>query len=82
MGAIPRLWRRAGQTDQRGGVYQRAFGRLDMGAYEAQATPTSTPGDFNGDGRVDAADYVIWRNNLGASCRAADGGRCNRRWHR
>lgn len=24
-------------------------------------------GDYNGDGIVDAADYVIWRNNLGAS---------------
>ena len=24
------------------------------------------PGDFNGDGSVDAADYTVWRNNLGA----------------
>jgi hypothetical protein len=24
------------------------------------------PGDFNNDGRVDAADYVVWRNNVGA----------------
>lgn len=24
----------------------------------------STPGDFNSDGLVDAADYVVWRNNL------------------
>jgi hypothetical protein len=22
------------------------------------------PGDFNGDGNVDAADYVVWRMNL------------------
>lgn len=22
------------------------------------------PGDFNGDGQVDAADYLVWRNNL------------------
>jgi hypothetical protein len=24
------------------------------------------PGDFNGDGVVDAADYTVWRDNLGA----------------
>lgn len=27
--------------------------------------PTGTPGDFNNNGKVDAADYTIWRNNLG-----------------
>ncbi len=27
--------------------------------------PTSLPGDFNGDGSVDAADYVVWRKNNG-----------------
>ncbi len=25
------------------------------------------PGDFNGDGFVDAADYTVWRDNLGSS---------------
>ena len=25
----------------------------------------TTPGDFNGDGVVDAADYVVWRKNQG-----------------
>ena len=25
------------------------------------------PGDFNGDGKVDAADYTVWRDNLGAT---------------
>jgi hypothetical protein len=25
------------------------------------------PGDFNRDGRVDAADYVVWRNGLGST---------------
>jgi hypothetical protein len=24
------------------------------------------PGDYNQDGTVDAADYVVWRNNLGS----------------
>jgi hypothetical protein len=27
----------------------------------------SAPGDFNNDGTVDAADYVVWRNGLGTS---------------
>jgi hypothetical protein len=27
---------------------------------------TGPPGDFNDDGIVDAADYTVWRNNLGA----------------
>jgi hypothetical protein len=25
------------------------------------------PGDFNGDNIVDAADYTVWRDNLGAA---------------
>lgn len=28
---------------------------------------SSVPGDFNNDGLVDAADYTVWRNNLGSS---------------
>jgi hypothetical protein len=28
--------------------------------------PAALPGDFNGDLMVDAADYTIWRDNLGA----------------
>jgi autotransporter-associated beta strand protein len=27
--------------------------------------PASLPGDYNGDGKVNAADYVTWRNNPG-----------------
>ena len=40
---------------------------IDIGAYEAQAPPTAAPGDYNRDGTVDAADYTVWRDNLGAS---------------
>ncbi len=29
--------------------------------------PTATPGDYNGDTVVDAADYTVWRDNLGQS---------------
>jgi hypothetical protein len=28
--------------------------------------PVDLPGDFNGDGRVDAADYVVWRKSDGS----------------
>lgn len=31
-----------------------------------------TPGDFNHDGAVDAADYVVWRNELGSQYTATD----------
>ena len=30
------------------------------------------PGDFNQDGRVDAADYVVWRNGLGTTFTQSD----------
>ena len=33
---------------------------------------TSLPGDFNRDGRVDAADYTIWRSGLGGKYTPAD----------
>jgi hypothetical protein len=32
----------------------------------AAATITSNSGDFNNDGTIDAADYVVWRDGLGA----------------
>jgi hypothetical protein len=34
----------------------------------------SLMGDFNGDGSVDAADYVVWRNGLGTTHTQADYG--------
>jgi hypothetical protein len=30
-------------------------------------TSTATPGDYNGDGKVNAADYTVWRDSLGAN---------------
>jgi hypothetical protein len=30
------------------------------------------PGDFDNDGTVDAADYVVWRNGLGTTDNQAD----------
>src|SRR5690606_31091786 len=32
---------------------------------------TAIAGDFNGDGQVDAADYTVWRNNLGSTTNLA-----------
>ena len=29
--------------------------------------PPTVPGDFNGDGTVDAADFTVWRDNLGGT---------------
>ena len=36
------------------------------------------PGDYNGDSRVDAADYVVWRNTLGQNVVAGGGADGNR----
>ncbi|MCC7086749.1 MAG: hypothetical protein IT427_17245, partial [Pirellulales bacterium] len=71
--------------DQRGMPYTRVFdadgvggGRIDIGAYELQSQPLPAAvfGDFNSDGLVDAADYVVWRKFVGATVPAytsADG---------
>lgn len=32
-------------------------------------TGVNLPGDYNGDGTVDAADYTVWRDNLGGDAR-------------
>jgi hypothetical protein len=45
--------------------------RLDFtsggrGIFTSSIAPVSTPGDFNGDGTVDAADYVVWRKTNGS----------------
>ena len=44
---------------------------LDLTAFNTYfLAPAGLPGDFNNDHRVDAADYTIWRNNLGAPTEA------------
>ncbi|TWT32367.1 hypothetical protein KOR34_41300 [Posidoniimonas corsicana] len=45
-------------------------GVIDINAIEAIgedviSPPIGLPGDFNADGKVDAADYTVWRDNLG-----------------
>ena len=62
--------------DQRSDPYRRVFdgdetggARIDMGAFEVIANDAISAlfGDYNRDGRVDAADYTAWRDNLGAN---------------
>lgn len=36
-------------------------------AINAAAVDVSLPGDFNGNGTVDAADYTVWRDGLGST---------------
>lgn len=42
-------------------------------AFGALLAP-SLPGDYNGDGMVDAADYTVWRNSLGSTTDLAANG--------
>ncbi|QDU89625.1 hypothetical protein Pla175_30180 [Pirellulimonas nuda] len=46
-----------GETVRVGGAFIEYF----------QSEPSGTVGDYNGDGFVDAADYTVWRDNLGLS---------------
>jgi hypothetical protein len=49
----------------------RPIGALvDIGAFEFGVAALA--GDFNADGRVDAADYSVWRDGLGSAYTAAD----------
>ncbi len=50
--------------------FRQFFANEDAGKIHFDLTPSfdvvvpgSLPGDFNGDGTVDAADYVVWRKN-------------------
>jgi subtilisin-like proprotein convertase family protein len=38
---------------------------LPVAAGPSPAAPARLPGDYNGDGVVDGADYTVWRDNLG-----------------
>jgi hypothetical protein len=53
-------WSRVADGDDAGGA------RLDIGAVERQpaGVPPELPGDYNGDSKVSAADYTVWRNSL------------------
>ncbi len=46
------------------------FDNASLVKLDSIAAPTLA-GDFNGDGMVDAADYTVWRDNLGAGTEAS-----------
>ncbi len=43
------------------------FEGLIDNVYVGSGVQAVVPGDYNGDGSVDAADYTVWRDNLGGS---------------
>lgn len=52
---------------------------IDINGIEAIAAelftePAGLPGDYNADGKVDAADYTVWRDNLGTGFPLAGNG--------
>ncbi|WP_146564023.1 hypothetical protein [Posidoniimonas corsicana] len=51
------------------------FSRFGKVVFDDELTvlPQGLPGDFNNDGSVDAADYTVWRDNLGQSDSALNG---------
>ena len=69
--------------DQRGAPFTRVFdgdgdggAQIDIGAFELQPLPAALFGDYNQNGVVDAADYIVWRTTLGnavANYSGADG---------
>lgn len=69
------FWRQFASFDRPGlpetlrvGVSQASFGLAAVTATVDSFTLVpfvAQPGDFNGDGRVDAADYAVWRDGLG-----------------
>lgn len=66
------LARAQGNIDQRGQLrYFTGNTTADIGAYEAQITPSA---DFDSDGDVDGADFLAWQRGFGtANAGRADG---------
>lgn len=47
------------------------FAYIDFDDAPSIVNQQALPGDFNGDGQVDAVDYTVWRDNVGAENEAA-----------
>jgi hypothetical protein len=52
-------------TGYTAGYYYEGYGNLYLDILR-EKTQTEMPGDFNHDSKVDAADYVVWRNTDGS----------------
>jgi CSLREA domain-containing protein len=60
-------------SDERDAPFTRVFGgRIDMGAVEVEPAGFLA-GDYNYDGVVDAADYAVWRKEMGTMVAAGSG---------
>jgi hypothetical protein len=68
-------WSTGGQQDLTFLYQEPEDGNLLTGTvhFGAKALISGLPGDYNGNGRVDAADYVLWRKNPGAHGGNPDG---------
>jgi hypothetical protein len=53
-------------------LYTLEFETTSLAGSQVTFTFAPLPGDFNGDGVVDAADYVVWRSGLGTTYTQAD----------
>jgi hypothetical protein len=53
-------------------AYMADFGFTDQDSFITLLTPAE-PGDYNGDGHVDASDYAVWRGAFGTNNPSADG---------
>jgi hypothetical protein len=49
------------------GTTTSGFGGTRLNAFELNAVSAGVDGDYNNNGIVDAADYVVWRKNQGTS---------------
>lgn len=56
-----------------GCIYRESFDFTvtDEGILSGTFPPPGDPGDFNSDGEVDAADYVVWRKGVGSRFNAS-----------
>ena len=66
--------------DQRGAPFARVFDgapgggkRIDIGAFERPPSSPAAFGDYDRNGAVDAADYVVWRKSLGTAVTPYEG---------
>jgi hypothetical protein len=67
LGIAPYYWDNGHIGTNGSGIFNRNTAAVfDQDTVTALTAPT-LPGDFNGDGMVDAADYTVWRDGLGSS---------------
>ena len=57
---------RPGRADQTANVFDTSLFKLE---FTTNSPPPTQPGDFNGDLKVDATDYVVWRDTIGTQAK-------------